>query len=547
MRKITFSTILIFVIIFATFSFTRCVRETMYVHHEVSLVAFPTTGVALMGAGEYNYKTSVTISATDTSDLGLIFDGWHKNKTDKIPVSQNNPYKFAITETITLFAKFSIPENSYIVEVNVVPTEAVESFSQVRRYKQGDEATVSITPIDGYKFLGWYRKGENEPVSNDFNYKFIIDDAISINQIIHLTARFSPPNGKYIVSLNAEPRDAAKAFVGARVYDIDELATVGVIPNDAYKFLGWYKDGNEQVLSTAFEYTFSITDSIAEDQCIKLTARFTPPAGKYIVEISADPENAAKALIGDDVYEKGVQASISIFTNETHRFVAWYREGEDEAISTKQEYSFTIDDAIAVNQKIKFIAKCVPTVLVELDADPSEAVKALTGADIYDEGENATINIVPNEGYTFLGWYKEGESKPIFTDAECTFTVTESLAVGNKITLIAKFSVIPLKKYMVELKADPTQAANTIIGAQEYTEGEEARVVVIPNSGYKFLGWYAEGGTKPLSTEFEYKFIVKESMATGSKILLTAKFIKEYTVSLVAEPAQAAQSLTGAG
>ncbi|MGL4956477.1 MAG: InlB B-repeat-containing protein, partial [Bacteroidales bacterium] len=270
----------------------------------------------------------------------------------------------------------------------------------------------------------------------------------------------------------------------------------------------------------------------------------------YAVELKVEPSAAVKTFTGAGIYEERVEATISFTANEGYTFLGWYKEGANEPISTSVEYTFTVTESLATGKKITLTAKFTPPpdkYTLELKADPTTAVKTFTGAGIYEEGAKATISFTANDGYTFLGWYKEGANEPISTSVEYTFTVTGSLATGKKITLTAKFMLTPPKKYMVELKADPKEAASTIIGAQEYTEGEEARVVVTPNSGYKFLGWYAEGGTKPLSTEFEYKFIVKESMATGSKILLTAKFIKEYTVSLVAEPAQAAQSLTGAG
>ncbi|MGL4956273.1 MAG: InlB B-repeat-containing protein [Bacteroidales bacterium] len=788
-------TTIIAIIIAVTVSFISCIREPIYVHHKINLVSSPKAGVVLTGAGEYNHKASVTITATDTSNVGLIFDGWYTDQTDTTPLSKDNPYQFILKTSITLFAKFNIPNDSYIIDLQADPIEGVQSLSETLIYKEGEQASVNVVPNAGYRFLGWYNQWQNEPVSTQTTYTFTVSERLAVNNKITLIARFAPPAGKYIVKLNANPEEAALTLSGNGVYDRGTQVTVKTSPNLGYTLLGWYKPGQTSPISTQESYTFTANDALAKEQVIELTAKFSLPEGKCAVELTADPTQAVKTFTGEGVYNEGEELTVGFAANEGYIFLGWYKQGQSSPISTEEKYTFTIDkttaltakfitpeqqysveldadptiavtkltgagkyqegeratvsfvatngytfvgwykpgqntpvstraeysftvdktlaegqkisltarfnppanqyiltleaspaeaaidivgegvynagqsvklnlipssgytflgwfikgqntpistnaghtltidESLAVNQRINLVAKFVSittaTYNVELKADPSEAVKALKGEGIYTEGENVTINIVPNEGYTFAGWYKEGANEPISTEAEYTFAVTESLAVNNKIsltakfiddsskytvelnadpstavktftgagiykagekatisftankgytflgwykegadepistdaeytftikeslnpkiTIIAKFSFTPLKKYMVEIKADPKEAANTITGAQEYTDEDEAIVVVTPNSGYKFLGWYAEGGTEPLSTEFEYKFIVKESMATGSKILLTAKFIKEYTVNLVAEPAQAAQSLTGAG
>ncbi|MGL4955544.1 MAG: hypothetical protein ACRC9X_00010, partial [Bacteroidales bacterium] len=73
-------------IIAVTVSFISCIREPIYVHHKINLVSLPKAGVVLTGAGEYSHKASVTITASDTSHVGLIFDGWYTDQTDTTPL-----------------------------------------------------------------------------------------------------------------------------------------------------------------------------------------------------------------------------------------------------------------------------------------------------------------------------------------------------------------------------------------------------------------------------------------------------------------------------
>ncbi|MGL5960120.1 MAG: InlB B-repeat-containing protein, partial [Bacteroidales bacterium] len=89
-------TTVIAIIIAVTVSFISCIREPIYVHHKINLVSSPKAGVVLTGAGEYNHKSSVTITATDTSNVGLIFEGWYTDQTDTTPLSKDNPYQFTL-------------------------------------------------------------------------------------------------------------------------------------------------------------------------------------------------------------------------------------------------------------------------------------------------------------------------------------------------------------------------------------------------------------------------------------------------------------------
>ncbi|MGL4956945.1 MAG: InlB B-repeat-containing protein, partial [Bacteroidales bacterium] len=452
--------------------------------------------INLVGEGIYNAGQKVRLNLIPNS--GYTFLGWFV-KGQETPISTNAGYMLTIDESlaenqrINLVARFvSITTATYNVELKADPSEAVKALTGAGIYTEGENVSLSFTANEGYTFLGWYKEGANEPIFTDAEYTFTVTESLAVGYKITLIAKFTPPpSKKYTVELKADPTTAVKTFTGAGIYEEGAKATISFTANEGYTFLGWYKEGESEPIFTDAEYSFTVTESLAVGNKITLIAKFTPPPSKYAVELKAEPSTAVKAFIGAGIYTEGENATINIVPNEGYTFLGWYKEGASESIFTEAEYTFTVTESLAVGNKITLIAKFTPPpskYTVELKADPTTAVKTFTGAGIYDEGAKAAINFTANEGYTFLGWYKEGTSEPISTSAECTFTVTESLAVGNKITLIAKFSVTPLKKYIVELKADPKEAANTIIGAQEYTEGEEARVVVIPNSGYKFLG-----------------------------------------------------------
>lgn len=84
---------------------------------------------------------------------------------------------------------------------------------------------------------------------------------------------------------------------------------------------------------------------------------------------------------------------------------------------------------------VRITAKPDGKVAVTVTADPVGA-GTVTGGGRYEPESNTTVTATASQGYYFIGWYEDGETSPVETNAEYTFTVEEA-----GIILTAKFGI----------------------------------------------------------------------------------------------------------
>lgn len=131
----------------------------------------------------------------------------------------------------------------------------------------------------------------------------------------------------------------------------------------------------------------------------------------------------------------------------------------------------------------------------------------------YGKGDTITLPIPTRGGYEFKGWYNNGS----FSGSPVTqIAATET---GEK-TFYAKW-------YRVAFTV--TAAANnasygSVSGSGVYNRGATATLTAVPNAGYRFVQWTANGS--PLSTNPDYSFTVTQDIS------LTAEFAAQTPVNI---------------
>ena len=197
-------------------------------------------------------------------------------------------------------------------------------------------------------------------------------------------------------------------------------------------------------------------------------------------------------------YISGSEAILTATPKEGYHFVRW-SDGNTNATRT-----------ITVTENITLTAEFEINVYdVTLTAENGTVI----GSAKYAHGANATIMVIPNEGYKFDRW-SDGN-----TDNPRTIVVTQ-----NVILHAVCLNVI----YNVTLTAEN----GTFIGAGEYGHGTEATITAVPNEGYHFVRW-SDGNINATRT-----------ITVTSHISLSAEFeINVYDVTLIAENG----SVVGAG
>ena len=130
------------------------------------------------------------------------------------------------------------------------------------------------------------------------------------------------------------------------------------------------------------------------------------------------------------------------------------------------------------------------TVTVKYDTMQGEVI----GAGTYLLGDTATLTVIPNEGYRFVGWTDGNADNP------------RTLVVTQDTTLTALFEILT---YDVIVTCDTTQG--TVTGSGTYNHGDVATLTAIPNEGYRFVRWSNEVEDNP------YIFVISEDVTLSAE------------------------------
>ena len=209
--------------------------------YQVTTEASPEDGGTVEGTASYHYNETATVKATAAKYF--TFGGWYQG--DKL-VSSDLVYSFPVTSDVTLTAVFT--KGTYTVTVihneGCNCTECTNKYVEV--HESGKEITVTVTPKDGYKFLGWF-EGEGESASvvwEDTSYTFVVESNRT------LTAKFACV---YTITAIAETGGSVS---GGGQYEPMTNATITATADGGYYFVGWYNEKDELVTA---DTSYSLT------------------------------------------------------------------------------------------------------------------------------------------------------------------------------------------------------------------------------------------------------------------------------------------------
>lgn len=148
--------------------------------------------------------------------------------------------------------------------------------------------------------------------------------------------------------IRLQTSDASGGTVsGKGVYKNGETVTVtaAVNTNAGYEFKGWQENG--EIISGAGEtYTFEAGGDRT------LTALFEVDED-YQVILKTDPQNGG-TVTGGGSYDEGDnhQATVTATANQGYYFIGWYKAGQEEAVNTNTEHTFTVpEDGITLTAR----------------------------------------------------------------------------------------------------------------------------------------------------------------------------------------------------
>ena len=241
-----------------------------------------------------------------------------------------------------------------------------------------------------------------------------------------------------------------------------------------------------------------------------------PNAPCYITT-SSNPTNGGTTS-GGGTFTYGQSCTLHATAASGYNFLNWTKNGT--VVSTNANYTFTVTESGAYVANFE-----AQTFTITVEVTPEES-GTVTGGGTYNMGQNCTLTAMPNDGYTFVKWTRNGSQ--VSTNATYTFVVTQNA------TYVAHFQP---RSYYIVVTANPS-SAGTVSGGGTYTFGETCTVHATAASGYGFVEW-TENGTQ-VSTEADYSFTV-----SGGRNLV-AQFGRVYEIVVEADP-EAGATVTGSG
>ncbi len=231
------------------------------------------------------------------------------------------------------------------------------------------------------------------------------------------------------------------------VVDLGGTLTLTAVPNEGYRFAGWYIvnsfDEEKRFYSSNATETFTITDNtyiyaqFAEKEKVTLTVIAGEHGNVYDNNAEGYPSHEKQLQF---VVTEGSKVQVSANGDAVYiKFVGWY-DGEGETatrISDKDVYEFTVTEDATVYARFDYAF--IVSARIE-----SEGAGKFVGEGVTEDGfyvgdlpnnASVTVEVKPNAGYRFIGWFPSSDTagynadELLSTDLKYTFNVSE--ATGN--------------------------------------------------------------------------------------------------------------------
>ena len=297
----------------------------------------------------------------------------------------------------------SVETFTYNIQAEPNPAEG-GTVSGAGAYDAGDICTLTAIANEGYTFLNWMQNGE--VISEEETISFPVTDSA------YYVANFGL--NSYEIFATAEPEIGGIISGEMGTYNHFDTCTLIAIANEGYTFTNWTLD--DEVVSVNAEYSFTVTGNAT------LVAHFE--LNTYSIQANANPL-VGGSVSGAGTYEHGATVTLTATPNPAYGFLNWTRN--NEVVSTEATYTFV------ATENASFVANFqLTSCIITVRANPN-AGGTVSGGGIYENGDPCTVTAIPNEGYTFVKWTKNG----VVVSTEPTYT----FEVNGSAFYIANFSL----------------------------------------------------------------------------------------------------------
>ena len=347
---------------------------------------------------------------------------------------------------------------------NVVIKDKDDTAAEI---ETGATVTVVATPDEGYAFDGWYIDGNEEPVSTDAEYTFIVSEDVALvarfEQIVYEAVDLGLPSGVKWATCNVgatNPEEYGGYYAWGETEEKE---------NYDWSTYKWCNGSSSTMTKYCTNSSYGTVDNktvldLEDDVAhVKWGGDWRMPTKTELDELrkycswTETTQNGVKGykVTGRNGYSIFLPAAdhrngSNLYTGGSNLYY-WSSSLYDDANMAYCYYEFAPNTPLAIGRAIDqycdryfgFSVRPVCgewrkyTVSVSSAGNGNVAIKDKEGTSAeFETGSTVTVVATPDEGYFFDGWFVEGSEEPVSTDAEYTFTVSDDIA------LVARFEQI---------------------------------------------------------------------------------------------------------
>ena len=400
----------------------------------ITALAKPNAAGFVSGAGDYEYGSSCTLTATPFENYQFV--KWTK---DGITVSNDASYTFKVTEPSTYVALFCSIESSDVtigsgISTNAyLPTYTYYKYSFTEQIYLADEIGEAgvITEVS-FKVSNSKSATRNVDVymkstaKTDFSSKkdwevFSLSDRVysgdvTFNASDWTTITLSTPfvfDGESNLVIGVDDN------TGSYVSSSSNSPKFYVYATGANRALRIYGDNTDYSPVAPGGYSGSYITS--NDQLMFAMHSMGDDINKYTVTAEADPEEAG-VVTGAGTYEEGSTVILTATANEGYYFVNWTQD--DVEVSTDPVYMFT------VTADASYVANYDRIIVPSYDITVATVSNGTITVDKTDAtaGETVTLTAIPDMGCYFSHWivYETGDINRMIGVTDDSFIMPEA-------------------------------------------------------------------------------------------------------------------------
>ena len=414
--------------------------------------------------GTHTYEANSTITLLATPDAGYEFTGWNLGKGNS---SSDNPLFYTVTENVTITPVFTekAPEPTYTLKVHKTGQGMVTISPEQETYQNGAMVALTAIPAEGWQFKQW------EDGSVSATRYLTMTENKEVTATFEEMPEEPEPTTYYTLTKNIVGQGSVTASPKANQYAAGSTVILTATPAEGWQFKQWEDNTTNAIRSITMDAN-KVVKAIFEEapeyavqslnvSVTKQTAKATWTSGapffevkvtnKKGVEQASDTisaktytfkgsqgqtytiavrpmetdkqtylENATtksftlerlynvyiSALSGGTVndeevngdYEYGTEITIVATPKAGYRFKKW---SDDNTQATRK---ITIEEDVYLEASFSRIPTYTVTVF-----EVTGGTTTLVGDTTLMEGENLSINAIPEEGYIFSQWLVNGE------------------------------------------------------------------------------------------------------------------------------------------